>query len=306
MPKGVPKAGFRKTKNWMKRVGDVGGRMPVPRPTPVIAMPVVVPALPTMPVVETDRDILSRLIERYEILGQMADAVIAGDVRSLIVAGPAGVGKSYLIEEKLGAFGEENSEWEIVKGYSTPMSLFKVLYKYRNEGQVLVLDDADNILFDEVGLNLLKAATDTSSRRRVAWRTKAEILDDDGMPIEQSFDFNGSIIFVSNVDFDGQIERGTKIAPHLQALVSRALYLSMDMRSSRDTMIWIRHMVTDGDMLADYGLTEDQSKEVLDFMAGNLHTLREVSLRTAVKAAKIRASNAAKWDVVAKLTLCKG
>ena len=39
--------------------------------------------------------------ERFEILDDMTKALVRGDIRSLIVTGPPGVGKSYGVEEQL-------------------------------------------------------------------------------------------------------------------------------------------------------------------------------------------------------------
>ena len=53
-------------------------------------------------------------------------------------------------------------------------------------------------------------------------------------------------MFISNYDFDAMIDRGHKLAPHLQAMVSRAHYLDLAMKSRRDYLVRIRQVVAQG------------------------------------------------------------
>ena len=52
-------------------------------------------------VVETDEEIMERIRERFNYLEDMTRAVKAGTVRSMIVSGSAGIGKSHGIEKVL-------------------------------------------------------------------------------------------------------------------------------------------------------------------------------------------------------------
>ena len=45
---------------------------------------------------ETDREIDKKLKDRFEILESMTQAAIDGDIKSLIVSGPAGLGLSLI------------------------------------------------------------------------------------------------------------------------------------------------------------------------------------------------------------------
>ena len=163
---------------------------------------------------ETDAEIDARIAERFEILDVLTEATTVGNSRALIVSGPAGLGKSYTIEKRLADWDPSEHNHTIVKGYVRATGLVKLLYQYRNEGQVIVFDDADSIFFDDISLNLLKAVCDTTERRRVSWLSEGKLLDDETAElIPRSFDFNGAIIFISNYDFDAMIERGHKLAP---------------------------------------------------------------------------------------------
>jgi hypothetical protein len=251
---------------------------------------------------ESEDQIEARIAERFDILEMLADSCIAGDSRALIVSGPAGLGKSYTVEKKLEQWDPSGNNYTITKGYVRATGLVKLLYAYREAGQVLVFDDADAIFFDDISLNLLKAVCDTTERRVVSWLSEGKLLDEDtGELVPRSFVFEGSIIFISNYDFDAMIDRGHKLAPHLQAMVSRAHYLDLAMKTRQDYLVRIRQVVAQG-LLSH--LDFDQQVDVLTFIEAYAENLRELSLRMALKVASIRKTSN-NWQKVAKITCCK-
>ena len=50
---------------------------------------------------ETDKQIDKKLKDRFAILKIMTEAAISGDIKSLIISGPAGLGKSFTVEEAI-------------------------------------------------------------------------------------------------------------------------------------------------------------------------------------------------------------
>ena len=255
-------------------------------------------------VAETDDEIEQRIGERFDILEALTDSCIAGDSRALIVSGPAGLGKSYTVEKKLEQWDPSGVNYAITKGYVRATGLVKLLYAYREAGQVLVFDDADAIFFDDVSLNLLKAVCDTTERRVVSWLSEGRLLDEEsGTLVPRSFEFEGTVIFISNYDFDAMIDKGHKLAPHLQAMVSRAHYLDLAMKTRRDYLVRIRQVVTQG-LLSHLDL--DEQVDVLTFIEAYSDRLRELSLRMALKIASIRkTNNNGNWEKVCKVTCCK-
>jgi hypothetical protein len=283
MPRGVPKAGVRKTRN---------ARSVKPQ---VVARPVVI---------ETDDQIEAKLNTRFGVLGRMAQGCTSGDIRSMVVSGPAGLGKSFVIEKTLQEWDSTESDWTIVKGYIRPTGLFKLLYQYREKGQILVFDDADAVFGDETSLNLLKAACDSSARRRISYMTEGRLFDEDSaMMLPKSFDFEGTIIFITNYDFDAMIEKGHKLAPHFSALVSRSLYIDLAMKTRRDYMVRIRQVVRDG-LLEGMGLAKSEREEVLAFIEANVERMRELSLRMALKVGSVRKLGS-NWKDIAAVTCLK-
>jgi hypothetical protein len=256
-------------------------------------------------VFETDEEIELKLAERFDVLGEMTDAAINGDVRALIVSGPAGLGKSYTIEKKLELADPDALDHAIIRGYVRAPGLFKLLYNHRNHGQVLVFDDADAIFADDVSLNLLKAACDTTERRVISYLSEAIIIDEDTSErLPKSFVFNGTIIFITNMDFDAQINRGHKFAPHMEAMVSRAHYIDLAMKTSRDYLVRIRQVIKFG-LLENIGLDTQGQHDVIDYIENNYTKLRELSLRMALKIGAIRLRGKSNWRVQVKITCHK-
>ena len=180
---------------------------------------------------ESDEEIIARLRERFSILDDMTRAVKKGDVRAMIVAGAPGVGKSYGVETILSKHGvfadiaddQKLRKYEIVKGTMSPIGLYQKLYEYSDNKSVLVLDDCDSVLVDDVALNILKAALDTSKKRVVSWNTESRVLRQEDLP--NSFEFKGGVIFITNINFNNV--RSKKLKDQLEALglVTNALVL---------------------------------------------------------------------------------
>lgn len=290
MPRGVPKAGFRMTKNRKQAAAGVT----TARLTPPVA------EVST----ESDADIARKLTERFDIIDIMATSACHSSTRALIVSGPAGLGKSYAIERAVEAYDPDESRTLIVKGFMRPTGLYKTLHQYRFPGNVVIFDDCDSIFFDTDALNLLKAACDTTDRRRICWGAETRMTDDEGNLLPTSFEFEGSIIFITNYDFDYAIYSGHRLAEHFEAMISRAHYIDTGMKSTRDYLIRIKQVVDSG-MLRSRGLTEDDEKVVLDFLFKNSDKMRELTLRAVVKMANLYLANRARWTDIAKVTMFK-
>jgi hypothetical protein len=261
-------------------------------------------------VVESDADAMDRIATRFSILDQMSQACINGDIRAMIVSGPPGVGKSFGVEAQLEKFSlfdklaGDRLRFEIVKGAMTPLGLYAQLYKFSDPKNVLVFDDCDSAFSDELALNILKAALDSGKRRRIFWNSDSAMLRREGIP--DSFEFRGSVIFITNLDFENV--KSKKIADHLEALQSRCHYLDLTINSERDKMLRIRQVHRDaskdqvGGLFAEYEFAEGKDAEILDFMWDNRTKLREVSLRMALKIADLVKISPTNWKVLTQNT----
>lgn len=241
-------------------------------------------AAPFVPKVDnrTDEEVEKDINDRFESLDRMAFGIVKGSFRSMIVAGNPGIGKTYTLETILeGAAHDGAINFTPVRGYVKPTGLYRLLYECREKNSVLLLDDADSIWQDEVGLNMLKGALDTTRRRTVSWRSEKQFETDDGEKLPNQFDFKGAVVFVTNLNFDFEIMRSNRLTPHLQALISRSFYLDLNLPTQRDLMLRIKSVIKNTEILADVNATGQ--KIIARFMDDNVRILRELSLRMALK-----------------------
>ena len=256
---------------------------------------------------ETDEAIIERTRLRFDILKDMTTAVKAGDVRAMIVTGPPGVGKSFGVEEVLAKddlfdmMGQRKPKYEIVKGAMSAIGLYSKLYHFSDAKNILVFDDCDSILLDDIALNILKAALDSSKKRTISWNTDSRLLRSEGIP--DKFEFKGGAIFITNLKFENV--RSKKLQEHLAALESRCHYIDLRMDTDREKVLRIKQIVKDG-MLDDYELPVGAQDEVVEFIDDNRNIMRELSLRTVLKVADLRKSFPAKWQDMARVTVMKG
>ena len=249
---------------------------------------------------------MARIGERFDIMDSMTQAVVEGVVRSMIVVGPPGVGKSYGIVKKLEEANLFNMiggdvRYEVVKGATTALGLYAKLYEFSREGDVLVFDDCDSILLDDVSLNLLKGALDSGKKRKISWLSESSTLRREGIP--DQFEFKGSVIFITNLKFDTM--KSQKLRDHLDALQSRCHYLDLTLDTMRDKILRIKQIANTGELFADLDLGTVGTTEVIDFMNENQQGLREVSLRMAIKIGQLYKSFPLRWKAMAQTTCMK-
>ena len=257
---------------------------------------------------ETDEQIIERLRERFEILDDMTRACKAGKVRAMIVTGPPGVGKSFGVEKVLAkhdvfadvANDSKLKKYEVVKGAMSAIGLYKKLYEFSDKKSILVFDDCDSVLLDDLSLNILKAALDSSAKRTIHWNTDSRLLRSEGVP--NSFEFKGGAIFITNIKFENV--KSKKLKDHLEALESRCHYLDLTIDTEREKMLRIKQIVTDG-MLDSYEFEDWQKLEIIDFIDDNKKKLRELSLRTVLKVADLKTSFPDRWKSVAEVTVMR-
>jgi hypothetical protein len=273
---------------------------------------------------ETDEERSDRIRRRYRTLERMAYRVANAKLPSLIVSGPPGLGKSFTVEKVLEdvkgpAFPHTADEdlddepqdgarldidledvppYDIISGTITAVGLYIALYKQRNNG-IVVLDDCDDVFRDETCLNILKAVLDSSDVRRVSYRKKAYWMEEMGIP--DAFEFRGSVVFCTNIDFEMAIAKGSTMGAHFSALIDRSLYLSLTMRTKADFITRIRHVAIEDGLLKSKGLSEAEADEVMQFLVDNSDRFYGLSLRLVGQIAECYLEDRENWkdDVIA-------
>jgi len=254
---------------------------------------------------ETEDEAMERIASTFDMLDKITDAASSGIVRGLVVSGPPGIGKSFGVEKQLAAANMfrtlegKDPLFEVVSGGVSSIGLYQKLYHNRSAKQVLVFDDCDGVLFEEECLNLLKAALNSGDKRRICWNKESRVLAVEDIP--EAFDFEGSILFLSNIDFDRSIAKGSRIAAHLSAIMSRCHYLDLEIGSLRDKLLRIKQIVRDG-MLTQFDFSAQQEADIVAFTTDNAEYLREVSLRMVKKIADFMKADPVGWYEMAEAT----
>ena len=225
--------------------------------------------------------------ERFAFVEKLVTMVATNVQPSAVITGEGGLGKTYTVVKTLETNGYKDitdlAEFQVgsiintrkcftmVKGYSTAKGLYRTLFE--NNKSVIVFDDCDAVLKDPVALNLLKGALDSYGKRIISWN--ADMRDDD---LPRSFNFEGRVIFISNMDQD-------KID---QAIRSRSMMIDLSMNLDQK----IERMETiaeSAEFMPEYDKAIKQ--DALNLIREVGKEAREVSLRTLISVCKIRASN---------------
>lgn len=254
---------------------------------------------------ESEEDAVVRIRKTFEMLNTVTKATISGKIRAAIISGPPGIGKSFGVEHVLTTSPQNLmsnmksmcDNYTIAKGTISGIGLYQLLYENRSAKNVIMFDDCDQVLHDDECLNLLKAALDTGGKRHISWLKKSRHLNEADIP--NSFEFQGSVIFLTNVDF--KRIRSSKLSDHLSAIMSRCHYLDLEIVTTRDKILRIKQIVSDG-MLERYDFSEDEVNDILDFIESNQDHLNELSLRMVVKIADLVSAFPDSWREFAEST----
>jgi hypothetical protein len=225
--------------------------------------------------------------ERFDFVEKLVNMVATGVQPSAVITGEGGLGKTYTVTKTLEANGYKDISdladfqvgtiintrkcFTMVKGYSTAKGLYRTLFE--NNKSVIVFDDCDAVLKDPVALNLLKGALDSYGKRIISWN--ADMKDDD---LPRSFNFEGRVIFISNMEQD-RID---------QAIRSRSMMIDLSMTADQkiDRMEYI---AKSDEFMPEFDL--DHKMDALKLIREVSAEAKEISLRTLISVTKIRASN---------------
>lgn len=239
--------------------------------------------------------------KHLELTGKFVKSVIDGVHKNAILEGPPGLGKSHVVAQALKAAGKvERKDYYILKGHVSPINLFVLLGLLRNPGQVLVLDDCDDVFQSELGFNMLKAALDPDNRYVSYQSQRIPIIN--GVPMGD-FEYNGTMIICTNVSMvaNGKSRR----SQHMAAVLSRAVVWPMRLESPQSKFAQIYNMTMNEDYLnqdARTSLDLKQKIELLQFIWGNLRDIKDLDLRLPQKiAAEIKVNKS--WAETCKIML---
>lgn len=256
-------------------------------------------------ITETDEEISIRIADTYESMEALVSSVASNTVNSLIIAGAAGIGKSHTVNKVLSEVNHGSEyNFTVHKGYLRATHLFRMLWENRHSGMTIVIDDCDAIFSDETALNILKAALELKPVRRIGWGSEKEFIDEDGETIPRYFDYEGAIIFLTNLPIRELIASGNKNAPHLSALESRSLVLDMKIKTRREYLIKIKQTVNAG-MLRNKGFSKVEETQIMDYIEQHKESFTELSLRMVEKVSALFKANPSNWQKLVQAVCMK-
>jgi hypothetical protein len=310
MPKGVAKSGLRMTKQRLaafemtnpEAAQAYREQQAKKNPLHLVQLYADDLAEQLIPVERTDGEIEERLNDLFEAMDIMTEATAHGMNRSLIISGPAGIGKTFGVEKVLANLGA-NYHVKQVSGFMRLTGLYRLFYENRHKNCTIVFDDSDSIFADEDKLNLLKNATDTKDVRKLSWGAETTMETENGQAIPREFAFEGNVIFITNTDMQSMVDRGGRLSEHFEALISRSHYLAVSMPEKQDYIVRIKQVLRGG-MLRNLGFSVNDEQIIVGFMEDNAERLRELSLRMVLKLAQL-AKMSPKWERLAAATCMK-
>lgn len=240
---------------------------------------------------EQDSGLQFSVADRFAFVEALSTMVATGKAPSAIITGEGGIGKTFTVTKTLRDLGlvantDEGADqlppskvFTVVKGYSTPMALYRTLYE--NSDRIIVFDDCDSIMKDPVAINLLKAALDSYSKRIVSWNSEQR-----GNDLPSSFQFHGGVVFISNHTL-GTLDH---------AIRTRALCVDLSMTADQK-LERMEQIVASGDFLAE--APDEHKADALAAIKENLALVRNLSLRTLVQVTKVRSTDRRDWKRLA-------
>jgi len=221
--------------------------------------------------------------DRFKFIEKFTTMVVKGISPSLLLTGQAGIGKTHTVTDTVRKLGLiENEDYIILKGHSSPMGLYGALYF--NQDKLIILDDCDSCWRDPIAVNILKAALDSYGKRIVSWNSIAAERND----MEPSFEFTGSIIFISNID-SRRLD---------SAVVNRTITCNLSM-TNLEIMDRIEALLPN----LNPNITMEKKIEVLEFMKEKHNHFQGLSIRTFLQASRIRHAEDESWQSMILYTL---
>jgi hypothetical protein len=241
----------------------------------------------------------------YGHMAQLVQMACKGSLRSLLIYGGPGTGKTFTIMNVVNDAGlSKGSDYVKLSGKATAAEIYKTLFMYRKNGLV-IFDDLDSMWGNQDATNILKAALDTSDVREIAWasrdtvnvsrmsdKEREEFNDKVDAEIEENpanarypsmFDFTGRVIFISNLRKD-QFDT---------AIMSRSAKINMDLTPA-EILQRMRNILP---TLGGNDVSLDKKQALLDHLL-EMHGKGEitaVTMREFIKGLNIVRSGVPNW-----------
>lgn len=205
----------------------------------------------------------------YGSLENYVKMVIGGYSNLLMLDAKGGLGKTYNVRRVL-SDELSSDQWTHMKGFTTPIELYKTLWSAQQSDHILFLDDMSGVTSNTKAIDMLKAATDTNgSENWVEYRSSRGIdhPTQEGEELPQTFNFRGRIVMSFNDTPDNE---------HFNALKDRGTYFELDF-NYKERLSLIREIAKLPNF-SDLSVSEQQ--ETAEWVASVTDPSMEVSIRT--------------------------
>jgi hypothetical protein len=208
--------------------------------------------------------------------------LMKNSTNALYLAGRGGIGKTQTVEEELQKRGLTDGEGYFkITGSASTAGIYRILYEHRKH--IILFDDSDGALKDVDSRNLFKAASDTKAVRKLSWMKAGKTYvdpddmndDDDGDDrLPRYFNFEGKIIFISNLHIDTLDPDGS--------LRTRGYLINID-PTDEEVYKYMGKIVSKIKLDVDYTLSPEQRQEVIDVLRSRNQKEGSVNLRQLVR-----------------------
>lgn len=222
--------------------------------------------------------------KRFDFLESLVRMTIKGKRVSLIITGEGGLGKTYTVKKGLEQMKLDNSQYHIIKGFSTAKGLYKTLYEHN--GKLIIFDDCDEVLKNDTAKNILKGALDSYDERIVHWITSKESSEE----LPDNFVFEGRIIFISNMS-KYRID---------QAILSRASNVDVSM-SIEDKLTRMEYIVKSPAFAPK--ATKEEVMDGFNLLKKHAENCANLTLRTLIEIIDYRTSGEDNWEELAEYVI---
>jgi hypothetical protein len=196
--------------------------------------------------------------------------MVTGDYSNMLMLdAKGGLGKTYNVKRVLDADMHED-KWTHMKGFTTPVELYKTLWSAQDDGHILFLDDMSGVTGNTKAIDMLKAATDTNGDENwVEYRT-SRAIEHPEKPEEElpkTFCFRGRVIMSFNDTPDNE---------HFNALKDRGTFYQLNF-TYKERLSLVREIAK---LQGFSDLTVTEQQETAEWVASVSNSSMDVSLRT--------------------------
>lgn len=251
--------------------------------------------------------IVKRVTNRFKSIQQIAEIFVTGKSaqRGLLISGDAGTGKSHYVKQ---AFISTNTtkkvDYQKSKSFTAP-TLYAKLWENRFAGDVVVFDDCSLEAMTGADFRKLvdfwKGALElTSGPRMIGYETanKNQLFKELG--IDSEFDFQGSIIWITNTRFE---KLAKKFNDHWDAVKGRFIPIEIFL-TKEEKYMYTCYLVEECDMLGKNcdakkgGYSEDIIEETMEYLSDNYDDFKEITPRIAIKVADTMTVYPTMWKTI--------